>query len=222
MPERTSLEPQPSPGALPRAPRAGFGCSQRAAWPGQAFPPASARTRSTSALRVSREPCREGRQQSLSWIQLGRRRAAVPGPPSRGKVLAKGGWRLPRTHSPRGMSPLPRSHSGPKQGHPGWPESTGMERSPRRPQRGSGMAGSRGKSGDFQRTKRLLAASTAGRASPPRRSSWGRRKCTKSAGSLCFISLATPAPSQGWPGQNVLLREAERWGQAQQHPVHMG
>lgn len=45
---------------------------------------------------------------------------------------------------------------------PGGMES-GMERKPPPPSaRRSGMAGSRGKSGDFQRTKRLLAASIAG------------------------------------------------------------
>lgn len=33
---------------------------------------------------------------------------------------------------------------------------------------------------------------------PRSRSSWGQGKAQKSTGSLCFISLATPAPSQAW------------------------
>lgn len=80
----------------------------------------------------------------------------------------------------------------------------------------------RGKAGDFQRTKRLLAASEAsgsGEGESPAAAPAGvgekHKKHKKSTGSLCFISLETPAPSQARPtraaGQNALLLLPEAW-----------
>lgn len=64
----------------------------------------------------------------------------------------------------------------------------------------------RGKAGDFQRTKRLLAASAAGGggegespAAAPAGVGEKHKKHKKSTGSLCFISLETSAPSQARP-----------------------
>lgn len=93
----------------------------------------------------------------------------------------------------------------------------------------SGTAGSRGKSGDFQRTKRLLAASVdgSGEGESPAPAPAGVREKHKKAPGVCVLSPWQPRlhhrhGSQGRPGQNTLLWEMESSGQAQQHPRYMG
>lgn len=82
---------------------------------------------SPSTLRVPREPCQEGRQKSLSWIQPGSSRAALP---SRAKSSARadGVSRAPTAHGQRHHHHTARSGGGgPKQGHPNQPGSVGWE-----------------------------------------------------------------------------------------------
>lgn len=87
----------------------------------------------------------------------------------------------------------------------------------------------RGKSGDFQRTKRLLAASVdgSGEGESPAPAPAGVREKHKKAPGVCVLSPWQPRlhhrhGSQGRPGQNTLLWEMESSGQAQQHPRYMG
>lgn len=84
----------------------------------------------------------------------------------------------------------------------------------------SGTAGSRGKSGDFQRTKRLLAAGIAGggRASSRLPLQLGLGKGTKKHQEFVFYLPGNPGPVTG-PGQNTLVESS---GQAQQHPICVG
>lgn len=80
--------------------------------------------------------------------------------------------------------------------------------------RQSGMAGSRGKSGDFQRTKRLLAAGMAGGGGEfPAPAPAGVGKRHKKHREFVFYLPGNPGSVTG-PGQNALV---ESLGQAQQH-----
>lgn len=112
---------------------------------------------------------REGRQKSLSWMGLGSSRAAAPGQsPQQGQMAA---WLFAAHPQPACNVTV----ATPPGWHRGWWPQAGTSRlamagrglwgwrAGEAPTAlGTGMAGSRGKSGDFQRTKRLLAASIAG------------------------------------------------------------
>lgn len=223
--------------ALPHAPREGFGvrgCSQRAPRPGQALPPASASTRSPSTLRIPVGALPGGKAEKPELDPAGKQQGCCAGLAEPGQSPRQGRTAAPVHPQPScnvttAMQPgWRRSGSGPEQGHPGWPESTGMGsgRSPRCPRhRRAGWPGAGGSQG-ISREQSGCWQPASGRASLLLPLQLGSGKSTKSTGSLCLISLATPAPSQAWPtgapGHNALLRETESSGQAQQRPVCTG
>lgn len=202
------------------------GCRQRAPWPGQALPSLPRAHPGHQPCESLREPCREGRQKSLSWIQPGSSEAAVLGLPSQGKVLGEGGWRLLRTPNPRATSLPPRSRrrssSGPQIGTSrlaGVHRDGEWEKPPLSSARQSGMAGSRRKSGDFQRTKRLLAASIAGggEGESPAPAPAGVEEKHKKHRVFVFYLPGNPGSitgmaHRGGPAKPCCCGETESWG----------
>lgn len=195
------------------------GCSQRAPRPGQALPPASSSTRSPSTLRVPVGALPGGKAEKPELDPSGKQQGCCARLDEPGQSRRQGQTAAPVHPQPAcnvTATTQPgwhRSGSGPEQGNPGWPESTGMEsgRSPRCPRhRRAGRLGAGGSQGISREQSGCWqpVSLAAGRASPPLPLQLGLGKSTKSTGSLCFISLATPAPSQAWPTRAARRKHA--------------